>query len=198
MFFFFFWDRNQHDLGLIDAKHCPHCGNMSTHHLIRDHKHLILTFIPLYISNKYYRLCQACGTLDPIDKKEAKQIDRLNKKYFPTEESWHHFISEIRDTIDESRVILNGKVNQDQLVFLKHELYQRFSSRYDYPKTFYDGWIDYFVHQMREEYYQESTKQPRMEASIEQRLKKLKDLRDAGLITEEEYSEKKSDILKNL
>lgn len=48
------------------------------------------------------------------------------------------------------------------------------------------------------EYTRAILEEQKLEASIEERLRRLKELLDAGLITQEEYDEKKKEILKEL
>ena len=100
------WDfGTKNDYGLYDTGMCQECGKRRLHTVVSLHKHFIISLIPVYISNKYYRKCDVCGKETLLDKKEAKQRIQQIAEVFPSKEQGEAFFATITDAINNNAVI---------------------------------------------------------------------------------------------
>ena len=191
MFFFFSMDNSQRPIGPYKVHYCETCHRRTMHSLIRHHRHVIV-LIPLYFSNQYYAICNRCGHTFSVDKKEAKTIQKVNRQHVYTDNQFRHFITEIKKWIQDYDAVYNGKIDRERLVFVKNEIYNTLSQNYDYPKHVMDDWGDYVAETM---VTQNDDSILEDDHDFAQRLRTLKELREQGLITDEEYQTKKKEIL---
>lgn len=210
---FYSWGNNKRDLGVLDARYCTNCGRHTVHNLLLHHRHFIFSLIPFYISNKYYSYCNECSHTVLIDKQYAKKMNKLNCKYFKTDVTLNAFIKKIGDIINENHVfdddlnVVKSKVDEAKKI-----VYENFCLVHsgEYPMSFYNEIVDCLISEIEKNVEsgkiavrtmkQEIEKLPDSDSKTEvdelyEQLKKLKELLDQGILTEEEFNRKKQELL---
>ena len=151
------WDfGTKNDLGLYDTGMCPSCNKRRLHTTVQFHKHFIISFIPVYLSNKYYRKCKMCDNETLLDKKEAKQRLKEMKAAFPEKDPFskkraEEFFNSINKAITDNDVI-NMDDNENQFIVninnkekVKDIVWQKYKFVYLFPRRFYDDCVEYYT-----------------------------------------------------
>lgn len=188
-FFFISWNDSYQPIVPYKTQYCETCQRHTPQSLIKQHRHLIL-LIPLYFTNRYYAVCDVCGSTYPVAKSDAKAI----QSFYRSIGHLDTFYADIRSLIKHYEAIRADRVDQERLVFVKRDINLRYGQP-SVPKDFLDYWVDDIAQQMAQEQRQDTKADQK---DIEGRLRQLKDLRDQGLITDAEYEAKKREILRDL
>ena len=206
------WDfGTKNDHGLYDTGMCQECGKRRLHTVVSLHKHFIISLIPVYISNKYYRKCDVCGKETLLVKKEAKQRIKEVKAAFPpkdhlSKEKATEFFTSIADKMSDDDVVrMDNEKNQfvidnNNKEKVKEFVWNKYKYTYQFSKEFYDDCVEYYTQITYKELDSANVLLNEMGKvdTVETRLKKLKELYEKNLISETEYQKKKDDILNGI
>lgn len=201
----------ENNLGLYDFGICTSCGKPKLHYNMRIHKHLIISFIPVYISNKYYKKCETCDKETLIDKKDAKQRLKELNLAFPSkdptsQEKAEAFFNSIIQKINENDVIttdadsLQFVINTSNKEKVKKLVWNEYRLTFPFPKAFYDNCVEYYTEITYDNLYSANVliKELNQADTIENRLKQLNELYEKKLISEQEYLSKRQKILNDV
>ncbi len=200
------WDfGTKNDHGLYDTGMCQECGKRRLHTVVSLHKHFIISIIPVYISNRYYKKCDVCDKETLLDKKEAKLRIKQMAKAFPTKEKAKIFFKDITDAISNNEVIRIGEsgkfeVDENNKSTVKNIIWKKYRYTYEFPQSLYNNFVEYYTDIAFGGMYSANLLLDGIEKidTIEKRLKKINDLYEKKLISEEEYQKSKDKILNDL
>ena len=206
------WDwGSKIDLGLYDIIVCPNCKKPKLHSAIRLHKHLIVSVIPFYISNKYYKKCETCEKETLLEKSVAKQRIKELSIAFSTKDKTavqraEEFFNSFTEAIADNEVItFDSSTNQFVIDKEKKEkaksiVWSKYKNTYEFTEAFYDECMDYYTEQSYDDMLSANVLLSEVGKinTPEARLQDLKDLLEKNLISEQEYLAKKQEILESI